>query len=198
ARLGPLRLVDQVPERAAEALLQDARVARLHEGAPALPAHDQLFHHQLAHGLPDGRAAHLELGGQLVLGQELAADGVDAVLDALPEDARDLVVERERLRVVNHQRTLSSMAAGDRSAEDPGRQDALVVAGDGLAAEGLDAAEALVELDDIGKRPGGHVRYAVVAVPVPVIVAVYAVAGDEVRAVVGLDQDSLGAGGVPG
>src|SRR6185437_4858070 len=106
--------------------------------------------------------------------------------------------ERERLRVVNHQRTLSSMAAGDRSAEDPGRQDALVVAGDGLAAEGLDAAEALVELDDIGKRPGGHVRYAVVAVPVPVIVAVYAVPGDEVRAVVGLDQDSLGAGGVPG
>jgi hypothetical protein len=41
------------------------------------------------------------------------------------------------------------MACADRSAEDPGRQHALVVAGDGLATECLDAAEALVKLDDI-------------------------------------------------
>ena len=115
ARLRPLRLVDQVAERPAEALLQDVRVPRFHVGAAPLPAHDEALHHELADGLPDGRAAYLEFGGQFVFAQQLAANGIDPVLDALPEDPRDLVVKRERLRVVNHLRTLSSMA--DRPAQ---------------------------------------------------------------------------------
>ena len=78
-----------------------------HEGAAPLAAHDEALHHELADGLPDGGAAHVELGGQFVFTQQLAADGVDPVFDALPEYPRDLVVERERLRVVNHERTLS-------------------------------------------------------------------------------------------
>jgi hypothetical protein len=45
-------------------------------------------------------------GGQLVFRKQPAADGIDAVFDSLPENTRYLVVQRERLRIVDHRNTL--------------------------------------------------------------------------------------------
>ncbi len=98
--------MDKVAKRTAETLLQNVRVPRFDIGPAALAAHDKALHYEFAHGLANRRAANLEFRGKFVLGQQLAADGIDPVLDALPEDTRDLVVQREGLRVVNHQQTL--------------------------------------------------------------------------------------------
>jgi hypothetical protein len=77
-----------------------------HESAAALPAHDAPFHHQLADGLPNRGPAYLEFGGQLVFGKQPAANGIDSVFDSLPENTRYLVVQRKRLRIVDHRITL--------------------------------------------------------------------------------------------
>ncbi len=95
--------------------------SRLHEGAAPLPPHDPALHHEFADGLPNRGAAYLEFGGQLVFGKQPAADGIDSVVDSLPENARYLVVERERLRIIDHRITYGSLGAciGENPALSP-------------------------------------------------------------------------------